>query len=147
MRLNSTSDSPIRIIRPGIYILSGVVDLRINHGQLALKAGVFDNRSETTLTKANSHLTRLVILGHSGSITFEALRWLNDIRAGIIQIDYDASVIVASIFPGPDTPELRRAQVAAGESKLGLDLIRDLITRKAAGQAALYHQLGSPGRK
>ena len=145
MRLNSTSDSPIRLIHPGIYILSGIVDVRINHGQLVLKAGVFDNRSEITLTKANSQLTRLVILGHSGSITFQALRWLNDIRAGVLQIDYDATVIVASIERGSEIPKLRRTQAIARDIPLGLDIVRDLIIEKMISQAVIHDRLEHPG--
>ena len=144
MRFNSSPERSIYTVGSGIYILYGVVTIRINHGQLVLRANIFDNRSEMTLTKANSRLTRLVILGHSGSITFEALRWLNDIRAGILQIDYDASVIVASISPGPDVPELRRAQAIARDTTQGLDLVRDLVIKKAAGQLFLYKRLGEP---
>jgi CRISPR-associated endonuclease Cas1 len=144
MRFNSSPERSIYTVGSGIYVLYGVVTVRVNHGQLVLNANIFDNRSSLTLTKGSSRLTRLVILGHCGSITFEALRWLNDIRAGIIQIDYDASVIMASASPGPDVPKLRRAQALARDTDLGIEIIRNLITRKAIGQLNVYNRIEGP---
>lgn len=145
MRFHSTLDSPIRIIPPGFYVLTGVVNVRVDRGQLHIKAGVFEDRPEIMVSKAASRLTRLVVLGHSGSLTFQALRWLHDIKAALIQIDYDASVIVASVQPGLDYPKLRRAQALARDTPQGLQLVRDLIARKIAAQASLYPRLDPTG--
>ncbi|MGA2111724.1 MAG: CRISPR-associated endonuclease Cas1 [Anaerolineales bacterium] len=143
MRFQSTLDSPIRLAPPGIYTLSGVVDIRVDSGQLHVKAGVFENRPELRLSKASSRLSRIVVLGHSGTISFAALRWLADLGAGMIQIDYDTSVIVASIPPGSDYPKLRRAQALAMHSLNGLEMMRALIAGKTSGQADVCRMMGN----
>lgn len=135
---------PIRIVNPGIYILTGVVNVRVNHGQLILKAGAFDNQAEISLTKGTSKLTRLVVIGNSGTVSLAALCWLNDIKAGFVQIGDDDSVIVSSVCPGPDNPRLRRAQATARDTNHGLSLIKNLIIGKAAGQREVYNKL--PGK-
>jgi CRISPR-associated protein Cas1 len=131
------------LVPPGIYTLSGVIDLRVDSGQLRIKAGVFENRPELLLSKASSRLSRIVALGHSGTISFAALRWLADIGAGMIQIDYDTSVIVASIPSGSDYPKLRRAQALAMHSSNGLEIARALIDQKLAGQADVCRMIGN----
>ncbi|MEJ2289944.1 MAG: FAD-binding protein, partial [Deinococcales bacterium] len=48
--------------------------------------------------KTERGFTRLVILGHTGSITLEAIRWLRDAGVTLVQIDADART--ARVQPG-----------------------------------------------
>ena len=135
MHPHFTTDSPIVTVTPGIYIISGVVTVNVDSGQLRIKAGAFENRPELRLSKATSRLKRLILLGHSGTISLKAFRWLHDIGAAVLQIDYDASVVLASAPSGLDYPLLRRKQAQAAGSDLGLKIARTLLLWKVEKQA------------
>ena len=135
MHPHFTTDSPIVTVNPGIYIISGVVTVNVDSGQLRIKAGAFENRPELRLSKATSRLKRLILLGHSGTISLKAFRWLHDIGAAVLQIDYDASVVLASAPSGLDYPLLRRKQAQAAGSDLGLKIARTLVLWKVENQA------------
>jgi CRISPR-associated endonuclease Cas1 len=81
-----------------------------------------------------SGLKRLIVLGHAGTISFDALRWLNDVGAAFIAIDNDADLISAAGPFGLDDARLRRAQAMALSNGVGLAIARDLIDRKLKGQ-------------
>ncbi len=146
MRFNSSPDHSIYTIHPGIHVLYGVVNVRVNRGQLDIKANIFDNRTSLTLNKTSSRPRRLIILGTTGQITLSALRWLHDVQASIVQIGYDGSVIFASTPAGTNIPELRRAQALARDTSLGIEIMRKVIIRKAKGQLAICALLNEDDR-
>jgi CRISPR-associated endonuclease Cas1 len=76
----------------------------------------------------------LVVLGHTGFISLEAMRWLADIKAGYLQIDADGRVLASFGPPGTDRPALRRAQALAGANEAGLSLSRWLVDAKLGAQ-------------
>ena len=129
-------------VKNGVIALAGYgLDARIDRGRLCLKDGIANRRREASFTKATCGIKRLVLLGHSGAISLEALRWLHDIDAGIAQIDADGNVILASAPPKLDNVHLRRAQALAYGSETGLQIIRGLLTLKIAGQAQVAKQI------
>jgi CRISPR/Cas system-associated endonuclease Cas1 len=116
-------------------VLSGYgLDVRVERGQLHLRDGFGRQRQERTVARATSGLRRLVILGHTGSITLEAIRWLADVGATYLQIDADGRVLAAFGRQGTDRPALRRAQALAPLRSVGLGIARDLIAEKLRGQ-------------
>lgn len=136
--------SPIRVIRSNIYLLTGIVSIRVEKGQLQIGAGVFDDVENILLTKASMGKgSRLVILGHSGSITLNALRWLYDIGSSVIQLDYDGSIILASSPSGLDFPTMRRSQALTAGRSFGLQLAKFLISRKMKEQMDLCREKGN----
>ena len=84
---------------------------------------------------------RVVVLGHTGSITFDALRWLADVGIRFIQLDPDGRLLAASAEFGRDDPRLRRAQALAIDTPTGDDVARRLIAEKVAGQAQTLARL------
>jgi hypothetical protein len=76
------------------------------------------------LHRATSGLKRLVVLGHTGSVSLDALRWLADIKAAYLQIDGDGRVLATFGPPGTDRPSLRRAQATAVANGQALTLSR-----------------------
>jgi CRISPR-associated protein Cas1 len=146
MRFNSSPERSIYTIRPGIHVLYGVVNVRVNRGQLDIRANIFDNRTSLTLNKTSSRPRRLIILGTTGQITLSALRWLHDVRASIVQIGYDGSVIFASTPAGTNIPELRRAQALAQNDRMGVEIVRKLIIQKTKGQLAICARLNEDDR-
>ncbi len=86
--------------------------------------------------RATGAPARLVVLGHTGSVSLEAIRWLADVGAAYLQIDADGRVLAAFGRQGTDRPALRRAQALAIHRPVGLTIARDLIAEKLRGQIA-----------
>ncbi|MHB9129872.1 MAG: CRISPR-associated endonuclease Cas1 [Armatimonadota bacterium] len=129
-------------VKNGLCILQGFgVSVSVDGQHLFCRDGFADERREFRLSRATSGLKRLVIIGHSGSITLDALRWLYKLEVGVSVIDTDGNVILASIPVGRDYPHLRRAQALAYESEVGESITRMLLHAKLTGQAHVLHSL------
>ena len=84
-------------IRNGILTLCGYgLTVSVEHGRLAIADGLGDRRRASHFSKATCGIERLVILGHSGTLSLEAVRWLHDIHAAVVQIDADGNLLFAS---------------------------------------------------
>ncbi len=88
-------------------------------------------------------MRRLVVLGHTGTLTFEALRWLHDAGAAFVQIDADGVVIAATGRTGLDDPRLRRMQALAMTHSVGLEIARGILQEKLRGEKEVLG--GIPG--
>jgi CRISPR-associated endonuclease Cas1 len=120
----------------GVLVLTGYgLDVRVWRGRLRIADGIGRNRREAIVHAATGRLRRLVILGHTGSISLEAIRWLADVGAAFIQVDVDGRVLAAFGPLGTDRPGLRRAQARALDTPLGVDVARRLIANKIAAQS------------
>lgn len=120
----------------GVLVLSGYgLDVRVWRGRLRVAHGIGHDRREALVHRATGRLRRLVVLGHTGAITLEAIRWLADVGAGYLQIDADGRVLAAFGPQGRDRPGLRRAQARALDTPAGDDIARRLIAEKVAAQA------------
>jgi len=122
----------------GVLTVSGhAVGVSVWRGRLRIEDGVGSARRSILLHRATGRLRRLVVLGHStGFVSLEALRWLESIKAAFVHADADGRVIVANGPLGTDRPSLRRGQAMALHSALGLEIARDLVLEKIAGQRA-----------
>lgn len=128
---------PADLVPPrGVLVFSGYgLDVRVWRGRLRVADGIGHDRREALIHRATGRLKRLVVLGHTGTISLEAIRWLADLGAGYVQIDADGRVLAAFGPLGTDRPGLRRAQARALDTSLGNDVARRLIAQKIAGQA------------
>ena len=91
--------TPSAIVAPrdGVVLLSGYgIRVAVERGHLRVEDGVGADRRCARFARADRELRRLVVLGHSGTISFDALRWLSDVGAGFVQIDNDGRVIAAA---------------------------------------------------
>ena len=134
-------DSPDRppaapvAVTNGVLVLSGYgLDIRVERGQLQVRDGIGRHRREGRIHRATSRLRRLVVLGHTGAITLDAIRWLADIGAGYLQIDQDGRVLAAFGPQGTGRPMLRRAQALALDAPIGIEIARELLARKLRNQ-------------
>lgn len=122
----------------GICVAEGHgLKIHVSHGHLAVHDGRGRDRRERRYNRATSKLKRLIVLGDSGYITLDALQWLRDTGAALIQIDRDAKLIAVSANPGTDRPALRRAQAAAATGPAGIEFSRWILTEKLHGQATI----------
>jgi CRISPR-associated endonuclease Cas1 len=121
--------------RNGVLVLSGYgIRMTIERGHLCVEDGVGSERRQARFARVDSGIKRVVVLGHSGTISLDALRWLNDVGAAFIAIDNDADLISAAGPFGLDDARLRRAQAIALSNGVGLSIARDLIDKKLKGQ-------------
>ncbi len=123
-------------VKSGVLLLSGYgVRVAVQRRHLVVCDGLGRERRWGRFSKATAGLKRLVVLGHTGTVSFEALRWLHDVGAAFAQIDADGQIIAASAPVGLDHARLRRAQALAGTNGAGVDIARDLVREKLRGQA------------
>lgn len=138
--LGSTSTS--LMTRDGVLVLSGFgVRIAVEGSHLVVSDGIGDKRQSGRFHRATADLKSLVVLGHSGTISFEATRWLRDVGASFVQLDADGEVIVASGPSGLDDARLRRAQALAASNGAGIAIARDLIRSKLEGQAEVLARI------
>ncbi len=121
------------------------ISLTVTRGHLQLRDGLGRHRRERTLPRAQRTVRRIVILGHTGHLSLEAVRWCADTGIALVQVDSSGPVLLTAGAPGPDDARLRRAQAAAAGSPVGVDLARYLLRRKISGQADVAEtSLGQP---
>lgn len=127
----------VKLTRDGTLVLDGYgIHVSVERRHLVVSDGVGRQRRSARFARATSQLERLVILGHSGYITLEALRWLSDVGASFTQVDLDGRVLVATGTRRLNEARLRRA--AAGvERHKAVDLGRWIIGLKLDGQEQL----------
>jgi CRISPR-associated endonuclease Cas1 len=115
--------------------------MQVRHGQLVIGDGIGDEHRERKLTRSSREIRRIVLLGHTGYVTLDALRWMSDVGIGFAQIDLNGQVIATSGHLGRNDARLRRAQALSLVNGIGLGLARDLIARKLEGQAGILRHL------
>lgn len=124
-------------IRNGVVTLGGYgIKVSIDRRHLRVEDGVGRQRREARFAKAPSRLKRLLVIGQTGFVTLEALRWLSDAKAAFVQLDYDASILTASLG-GLDDARLRRAQALVPSTEHNLAIARELLAPKIRNQAAV----------
>lgn len=126
----------------GVCVVDGYgIKIRVDKRHLVVSDGVGTHRREARFHKATHKLNRLVILGHTGYITLEAVRWLTETGIGIIHLDANGRLLTTSTDLGLNHPALRRAQAMAASIPIGVVLAQQILDRKLHGQADNARQL------
>jgi CRISPR-associated endonuclease Cas1 len=121
------------------------LSIRVDRGHLVLHDGLGRQRRERRLPRAQRTVRRILVRGHTGHITLDAIRWCHDTGITLTTIDADGRVLLTAGAAGRDDPRIRRAQAAAANSPVGLDIAKALMTAKIDGQAAVTDRmLGAP---
>lgn len=142
--MHDDSSTTITTARPrsGVLILSGYgIRVAVERGYLMVEDGRGHHRRQGRFPRTTRDLKRLVIIGHTGTVSLDALRWLHDIGCAFVQLDTDGKVITASAPLGSDDARLRRAQALACGNKTGIRIAHDLLNRKLDGQAAVLGRI------
>lgn len=131
-----------------ITAMSGVVTLygynssaSVDRGHLVLQDGVGMNRRQGRFPRVRHGLKRLIVIGSTGMVTFEALRWLSVQDVGFLMLDRDGSVLAVSGPVGPSDARLRRAQSLAHHSGVAVQIACQIISQKLNGQARVARDL------
>jgi CRISPR-associated endonuclease Cas1 len=126
----------------GLIVAAGYgLKLHVHRGHLIVEDGVGRNRQTRRYHRATSKLKRVVVLGHDGYITLEALRWIRDIGAAFVHVDTDANLIALSARARHHESKLRRAQALAGTDVTGRIATVELLRAKLEHQAQLAERL------
>jgi CRISPR-associated endonuclease Cas1 len=145
MRYETSPPLRFSTIRGDVCVAEGYgLRIHLRHGRLHVCDGFPGERRERVYGRVNPGICRLVVLGHAGSITFEALRWLTDLGIAFVQIDKDGR-LVATSAPRTEDVRLRRAQALAGHSQVGVEIARAILSDKLAGQRRVLQRLRLEG--
>lgn len=110
------------------------MQLRILYGHLVLRDGIGKHRRERKYGKADRTLQRIVVTGPDGYLTVEALRWCAEHGITVALLNPDGELTAHYAADGkPAEPKLLRHQANAD----GLEIARELLTRKVNGQAGV----------
>jgi CRISPR-associated endonuclease Cas1 len=147
--VDGTITNRVEPIQPeqGIVTLYGYnACASVERGHLILNDGVGMSRRRGRFSRVRHGLKRLVVIGSTGLITFEALRWLADQRAAFVMLDRNGSVLAVTGPVGPSDARLRRAQSLAHQSNTAMHISAELISQKIKGQERLLREsLKDPG--
>lgn len=128
----------------GVLTLSGYgLRVAVNRGHLVVEDGIGRQRRTARFSRVRRDLNRLIVIGHSGVVTFEALRWLHDVGTAFVQIGANGQLIAAAGPVGLNEPRLRRAQALASQNGVGLAIARELLHDKLDGQIETLRHLGA----
>jgi CRISPR-associated endonuclease Cas1 len=154
----NTDDTLFGRIKNGVLTLSGNnSSIRVDGGYLVVSDGPalvaadyrgpapsLEQRMVTArFRRATCPINRIVVTRPDGFITFAAIKWLHGIGAGLVQLDWDGTVLLATAPAGPDQPALRRAQALAAGTDVGLSITQEILRAKLSGQAAVARLVGS----
>jgi len=128
-------DSP----NPSVAVVDGDgIQVRVERGHLEISDGLGPCRRVRRYAKATHGLSRLVVVGATGSVSLAAMRWCNGVGIGLVVIDpSDGSVLVTSGGCAVDDGRLRRSQALAPATETGLIVARYLTNAKLEGQASV----------
>ena len=133
---------PTEPANDGICVAHGYgLNITVHRGHLIVHDGIGRNRQTRRYHRVTSKLRRLVLVGHTGYVTLDALRWLHDIGAALIHINADGRLLTTSTASGPGHAALRREQALAATSDAGLEVARSFLQAKVTGQASLLVEL------
>ena len=137
--------SKVSATRKGVLVLTGYgLRIAVERGHLVVEDGIGEHRRHARFSRITK-LRRLVVLGHSGTVSLDALRWLRDVGSSFIQIDADGQVVAATGPTVVSDPRVLRGQVLAAENGLALSISRRLVSDKLQGQLNVLRRL--PERK
>ncbi len=132
------SDTNFGAVKNGVLVLSGFrIRVRVEAGALVVQDGIKGAEIERRFPRASCPVSRLIAVQPEGIITFAALRWLHNVGASFVQLDYDGTPIATSLPRGTVPAALRRTQALASiETRLGKAIAHSLIRAKIAAQIA-----------
>jgi CRISPR-associated endonuclease Cas1 len=113
----------------------------VNGGHLVVHDGIGRRRRDRRYARATHGLPRLVVLGHTGYITFEAQRWMANVGIDYVHLETDGRILSTSERRVLNHPALRRAQALAFGTAVGLAITRELLDAKMRGQAKVAASL------
>jgi CRISP-associated protein Cas1 len=122
---------------PSVCLVDGYgLRVTVDGRHLVVSDGFGPHRRTRRYARAIHGLARLVVIGATGFISLEALRWCAGAGVSVVVLDpADGSVLSTSGSCGMDDGRIRRSQALAFGTETGLKIARYLTAEKLAGQA------------
>jgi len=125
-------------LRDGVLVVSGYgLRVAVEAGHLAVEDGIADKRRVARFSRLDRALKRVVIIGHAGTISLDAIRWLHGVGVPLIHLDTDGTVFSVSAPHGAIVPALRRAQAIAPDTGYAIRISIELVKAKLMAQKAV----------
>jgi CRISPR-associated protein Cas1 len=124
-----------------LYLSGFGVSLRRSQGELTIT----DERSDKAFRfkPRRCPYTSIVIDGHSGYVTLQALHWLSRNNVPLFLVHYDGSILSSILPPTITRARLRRAQFKAAEnSKIRFRIAKEIVGAKVASSILLLELFG-----
>ena len=81
-------------LRSDVLVLSGYgLRVSVARGHLVMEDGIADRRRVRRLSRIDRTVRRVAIVGHAGTISLDAIRWLDDVKIPLIHLDADGRVL------------------------------------------------------
>ena len=125
----------VAVPRSGVVTLFGYgIKVHVQRGHLLMEDGIGPERRYLRLPRVGHGLQRLVVIGNHGFVSVAALSWLAAQDVAFVLLERDGRLLATTGPVRRADARLRRSQACAGESELGLEISRHLITLKLIGQ-------------
>ncbi len=126
----------------GLLLLRGhALRLTVERGHFQVEDESFGVKRRARFSRIDRELKRVVVLGPSGSITLDAIRWLHGVGVPLVHLHPDGTVYGVSAPQAAGAPALKRAQALAATSAAGLRITAGLLRDKLQGQAWVVERL------
>ncbi|MDX2059473.1 MAG: CRISPR-associated endonuclease Cas1 [Gemmatimonadales bacterium] len=126
----------------GVLVLRGYsLRIAVERGHLNIEDQTLGVRRRTRLSRVDRETRRLIVVGSSGSITLDAIKWLDGVGLPLVHLHPDGRVLMVAAPSAAHRPPVRRAQALAGTNDIGLQISRRLLTVKVDGQLDLLGRL------
>ena len=100
----------------GVVVADGMgLRLYVKSGGLFVEDGMGEHRRTRRFDRATHGISRLVVLGTTGSVSLDALNWCRRLGVGVVMLAPDGSPVLSSTPRMTDDARLRRVQAKAPE--------------------------------
>ena len=77
-----------------VLVVSGYgVRVHVERGQLVIEDGIADDRRRLCIPRVSPDLKRLIVLGHVGTVSLDAQKWLHQVGIAYVHLDGDGGVL------------------------------------------------------
>jgi CRISPR-associated endonuclease Cas1 len=127
----------------GVIAVGGYgVRIAVSRGHLVIDDGLAQHRRTLRFSRVAPDVQRIVVRGHAGTVTLDALRWMTDTGIAFVQLDSDGQLIATNVSRAIDDVRVRRGQALASALPQGVEIARSLLAAKLDGQCAVLRDLG-----
>jgi CRISP-associated protein Cas1 len=121
---------------PHVIVAGGHgISITVNHGKLTVHDGIGKFQRAREYSRVERKLRRIVIIGHVGYVSLQAHRWCRDVGITLVNIDKDGAMLWSSTDTA-ESARLLRMQALAGETDIGLGIVKLILSEKIREQAS-----------
>jgi len=123
-----------------LYLSGHGISMRVDHSHLLIRDGCEFERPEPMtyeLKPKHDEFDNIVIYGHSGNITLEAIKWLSRHNIQLTILNWDGSLVASVTIPEPKQGANRFAQYRAFIGKNRVEIGKRFIDAKIRTSVAV----------